>query len=139
MTNQQNENGIVLVEEDSRLKALTYSRLPSDFYFAGKLYRAKQETLGEYDYLRNREGELIGFCINITPRERKLLSSLAMKCGQVQIGEHQVRFILGSGTAKEEGVQIPTTIYRTDEGEMLIAFYQWEDLGRLGFSLRIGE
>lgn len=135
MPERLNDEGIILVRERSHLKALYFAKLPSELLFAGQLFRAKEETLGEYDYLRNEADELIGFSINITSRERKLLMTLAVGCEDVKFGECEVRFVLGPGLPKEVGVQIPTTVYRSAGVEILIAFYKWGDFGKLGFQL----
>jgi hypothetical protein len=139
MTTPNNDEGIILIEEHSHSKALHFQKLPDSLQFQGQLFLLKQESVGEYDYLRNQTGALIGFSINITSRERKLLASLGTTCTDVSIGDTQVRFVLGDGFANEAGVQIPTTLYRNSAGRILIAFYQWEDFGKLGFTLHSGE
>lgn len=126
---------LLLCLGEDRVTATRFPGTPETLKFHGKRFKASG-SLGDFNYLRSQRGDLVGFVIDISEREIRLLASILSRARNVLLTKRQIFFLLSDeGNYEIECVQASSWLYRGPKGEQLIGVHEWKSFGNLGFKV----
>lgn len=136
LSRNRTREGLFLFAEDGRMCAALTDAMPSIISVRGITYWQGSQSLGDYDYVRDSHGHLVGFAFNLSGREYNIVSPLRGTEG-LHLEQHEVTIVLDTGVDKwtRECVQASSVLYRSSSGAILIGLDKWREFDRLQVQL----
>lgn len=122
---------------NGRVHAAACSTLPLSLEFQGKTYRMENLSLGDVDYLRNAQQELIGFSFIVgepNEQEEAFHKSLLRQCQNVELDNGLLTILIKREPYRIQTIQaIGSVLYRASDDSLMIAVPDW-GVEKVGFS-----
>jgi hypothetical protein len=125
--------GVFVFAMGDRLVAVEIEAMPRKIQVLGEAYFAGAGSLGDYDYVRNPCGELVGFAFDLSNREYQLLLPISSVQGVHLNKREAVLLLSGAESWARECIQASSQLYRSRSNNILIALDKWTEFGSLGF------
>lgn len=122
---------------DAEPRAAWLDSLPRSFVLDQKTFHAMPGYFGDADYLRDREGQLVGFgyAFAVEAKQIKVYETLLSQSPWVRRYDGMLVLLLHGGNYEIECVQaMGSQAYQAETGEVILAVPNW-GFGPLAFDL----
>ena len=129
-------NTLIVFLEGDRMKASRVAGTPKTLRVGRNTFKVSG-SLGDFDYLRDRAGNLIGFVFDVGEREIRLLSQILARAKNLTLAKGRIFLFLTEEPAYQtESVQASSWLYRGPKGAQLIGLHEWKEFGHCAFDVR---
>ena len=137
-------DSIALYRVGDYIRPIGISGTPPSIVAEGHKYTRWDKTLGDYNYVRNKQKELIGFSFDVSKYELKIVDAMIHGAKNVTINaatkSNELIFLFSDALHYYfDCVQASSSLYRNKDGKLVISLHQWSPLGKLGFKLLTSE
>jgi len=131
------EASIILRFLKDRVVASMINTCPNSLVVSGETYYAKENLLGDYDCLRNSNGELVGFRFQVSPSEQGRILKYAniRSLSEIRIAPGLLNILLTASEYAVDEIQASSFFYESKHREILIGLHEWAPWGKIAFKL----